>query len=418
MSIDTQPTFLDIAVKKLQAAVSSAAVKPETCVLEYSARRGAQGEHISRGVKVLAVHAVKYILLIFSIGCLTRLTMASQHKRAETDTQSANCAAPALSGTTDTPISKPSATADIVRDPSDLPPPVGTRGPRRVTVDLHAEEVTGTLAHGTTYDYWTFNGKVPGPFIRVRVGDIVAVHLTNNSNSLMLHSVDMHAVLGPGGGSEVTQAVPGETKSFTFKATTPGLFVYHCGTPMMAQHIASGMYGMILVEPLGGLPKVDHEYYVMQSEFYTDKPFGTLGLQALSYDRLMAETPEYYVFNGAVGALMDRFPLESKVGQTVRIFFGNAGPNKASSFHVAGEIFDRVYDLGSINTTPLHGVQTVPVPPGGASIVEFRTQVPGKYLLMDHAMVRGERGLCGALEVTGTANPDLFEADTSAAHAK
>lgn len=372
----------------------------------------------NRRVKVPAVHAVKNILLICFIVCLARTATASQHKGAQTDRQSANYAAPALSGTTDTPIPEPSATADVVRDPSDLPPPVGTRGPRRVTVKLHAEEVIGTLANGTTYAYWTFNGKVPGPFIRVRVGDIVTVHLTNDSKSIMLHSVDMHAVLGPGGGSEATQAAPGETKGFSFKATTPGLFVYHCGTPMMAQHIASGMYGMILVEPPGALPKVDHEYYVMQSEFYTDKPFGTIGLQALSYDRLMAETPEYYAFNGAVGTLMDRFPLQSKVGQTVRIFFGNAGPNKTSSFHVAGEIFDRVYELGSIDTAPMQGVQTVPVPPGGATIVEFRTQVPGKYLLMDHAMVRGDRGLCGALEVTGPANPDLFQAGTTATHAK
>lgn len=320
----------------------------------------------------------------------------------------ADYALPPLSGTTATPNAKAGTKVDIVRAPSDLPPPIGARGPRRVTVNLYTEEVTGRLADGTSYDYWTFNGKVPGPFVRVRVGDIVTVNLTNATKSLMIHSVDMHAVLGPGGGSAATQAAPGETRTFTFKATTPGLFVYHCATPMVAQHIASGMYGMILVEPAGGLAKVDHEYYVMQGELYTEKPFGTSGHQTASYEKLMAETPEYFVFNGAVGALTKRFPLTSKVGETVRIFFGDAGPDKTSSFHVIGEIFNRAYDFGSLESTPMHGVQTITVPPGGAGIVEFKTRVPGKYLLVDHALTRTERGLAGILKVTGPSNPTLF----------
>ena len=151
---------------------------------------------------------------------------------------------------------------DIVRNPADVPPTVGNREPSVVHVTLTAEEVVGTLdpSAGTTYRYWTFNGKVPGPMIRVREGDTLEVTLRNDAASHMAHSVDFHAALGPGGGAAFTQAVPGQSKTFTFQATTPGLFVYHCGTPMIAEHIATGMYGLILVEPEGGLAPADHEY--------------------------------------------------------------------------------------------------------------------------------------------------------------
>jgi nitrite reductase (NO-forming) len=279
-------------------------------------------------------------------------------------------------------------------------------------VNLYTEEVTGHLADGTTYDYWTFNGKVPGPFVRVRVGDEVTVHLTNDPASSMVHSVDMHAVLGPGGGSSATQTNPGARTSFTFRATTPGLFVYHCATPMVAAHIANGMYGLILVEPAGGLPKVSHEYYVMQGEFYTAKPYGTPGHQDLSYAHLMAETPDYFVFNGAVGALTQKYPLTARVGERVRIFFGNAGPNKPSSLHAIGQIFDKVYVDGSLESPPLRGVQTVLVPPGGAAMVEFTPRVPGKYLLVDHAIVRVEQGLKAAIDISGPKQPELFAPQT------
>lgn len=323
----------------------------------------------------------------------------------------ANYTAAPLPGTTATPMPKAGTMVDIVRDPADLPGPVGARGPRRVDVHLYTQEVTGTLADGTTYDYWTFNGKVPGPFVRVRVGDVVTVHMTNDPKSMMMHNVDFHAVIGPGGGGEATAAGPGETRSFTFKAMTPGLYVYHCATMPHAQHIANGMYGLILVKPAGGLPKADREFYVMQGEIYTEKPFGTTGLQTGSYDRLLAETPDYFVFNGAVGALTAHHPLKAKAGERVRLFFGDAGPNKDSSFHVIGEIFDNAYDLGSLTMAPMHGIQTLTVPPGGAAIAEFTLRVPGTYKLVDHAISRVERGLIGALQVTGPANPDVFKAD-------
>ncbi len=267
--------------------------------------------------------------------------------------------------------------ADIVRDPADVPAPIGSRVAQNVRIDLETIEVKGQLANGTTYNYWTFNGQVPGPMLRVRVGDTVEVHLKNNPGSQMIHSVDFHAVTGPGGGATVTQVPPGQEKSFTFKALSPGVYVYHCATPMVAHHISNGMYGLIVVEPEGGLPKVDREFYVMQGELYTQAPYGQHGYQEMSVDKLLAEQPEYMTFNGAVGALTEKKPLKAKVGETVRIFFGDGGPNKVSSFHVIGEIFDRVYDQASMTAAPLTDVQTTVVPAGGAAVVEFKLDVPG-----------------------------------------
>ena len=302
----------------------------------------------------------------------------------------------------------PTTGADIVRDPTDLPGPIGNRGPTHVRIDLDVKEVIGQLADGTTYPYWTFGGKVPGPFFRVRVGDTVEVHLKNDASSMMPHSVDFHAVTGPGGGAVMTTTQPGGETSFTFKALNPGLFVYHCATPMVAMHIANGMYGMILVEPEGGLPPVDREFYVMQGEIYTLGKFGDKGQQAESMDKLLDEQPDYFVFNGAVGGLTTQRPLKANVGETVRIFFGVGGPNYTSSFHMIGEIFDRVYNLGSVTTPPMTDVQTTVVPPGGATIVEVKLQVPGKYILVDHAIVRLERGLGAWLIVQGPPAPDIY----------
>lgn len=302
----------------------------------------------------------------------------------------------------------PTTGADIVRDPTDLPGPIGNRGPTTVHIDLEAKEVVGQLADGTTYPYWTFNGKVPGPFFRVLVGDTVELHLKNDANSMLPHSVDFHAATGPGGGAIMTTAQPGAETTFKFKALQPGLYVYHCAVPMAAMHIASGMYGMILVEPPGGLPPVDREFYVMQGEIYTTGKFGDKGLQAADMQKLLDEQPEYFVFNGAVGALTTRMPLKASVGQTIRIFFGVGGPNYTSSFHIIGEILDRVYNLGSITTPPMTEVQTTVVPPGGATIVELKLLVPGKYVLVDHALVRVERGLSGWLIVDGPPAPDIY----------
>jgi nitrite reductase (NO-forming) len=300
--------------------------------------------------------------------------------------------------------------ADIAHDPTDLPPPITRRTPQKVVVELETVEVEARLDEHTTYPYWTFNGRVPGPFVRVRVGDAVEVHLKNNENSTMMHNVDFHAVNGPGGGANATSSNPGEEHHFTFKALNPGIFVYHCAVAPVAMHISSGMYGLILVEPEEGLQPVDHEFYVMQGEIYTEEAFGTAGLLTQSYDKLINETPEYYLLNGHVGALTDHYPMKVKVGETVRIFFGVGGPNKTSSFHVIGEVFDRAYQLGSVTSPPIENVQSIVVPPGSANIVEFKIEVPGRYVLVDHALSRAERGLAGYLVAEGQPNPELFDA--------
>jgi nitrite reductase (NO-forming) len=306
------------------------------------------------------------------------------------------------------PAAPAPALVSLARVPTDLPGPLTPRPPTTVRVDLEAVEVVGRLAEDTTYPFWTFNGRVPGPFVRVRVGDTVEVHVKNRPTSRMIHSVDFHAATGPGGGAILTQAPPGEVRVFTFQALHPGLYVYHCATPMVAHHVTSGMYGLILVEPEGGLPPVDREFYVMQGELYTQRPFGQHGPQEFSLEKLLAERAEYLVFNGAVGALTQAHPLEARVGETVRLFFGVGGPNYTSSFHVIGEIFDRVYQHAALSAPPLTDVQTTLVPAGGATMVEFRLEVPGRYILVDHALARVERGLVGFLLVRGPENLKVF----------
>ena len=316
------------------------------------------------------------------------------------------------------PAAAAAGALDLSRDPSDLPPPLVERGPTTVHYALEAIERNGRLADGTTYNFWTFDGRVPGPMLRVRAGDTVVLQLKNAHDSLMMHNIDLHAVEGPGGGAALTEVQPGETKVFSFKAEHPGLYVYHCATPLIANHIASGMYGLMLVEPVGGLPKVEREFYVMQGELYTTGSYGDGGQQEFSVEKLMSERPEYFVFNGAVGALTDLHPLRARTGETVRIFFGVGGPNFTSSFHVIGTVFSRVYSGASLTSPPLSSVQTVSVPPGGATVVDLSLPVPGRFVLVDHALTRMEHGLVGALLVEGPERPDLFrQGDGTAAAA-
>ncbi|ACG77028.1 multicopper oxidase [Phenylobacterium zucineum HLK1] len=308
---------------------------------------------------------------------------------------------------------QPAAVADIVRPATDLPPPITRRAPAVVKVNLVTQEVVGKIADGATFKYWTFNSKLPGPMVRVRVGDTVEVTLHNPADSMNMHNVDFHAVTGPGGGAAATLANPGETKTFSFKALQPGLYIYHCAAPMVAQHIANGMYGAILVEPEEGLPKVDREFYVVQGEIYTEEDHDAQGELTESIGKLLDEDAEFYVFNGAFKALTGEKQLEAKVGETVRIYFGVGGPNKTSSFHVIGEIFDNVYNLGSLTSPPVKDVQTVTVAPGGATVVDFKLEVPGNYVLVDHALSRVERGGAGILHVTGPENPEIFKAEAN-----
>jgi nitrite reductase (NO-forming) len=294
-----------------------------------------------------------------------------------------------------------------------VPPAIARKAPATVKVLLETKEVTGPLLESignpTLYRFWTFNGTVPGPFIRVREGDTLDLTLKNGSNNSMAHNIDLHAVTGPGGGAAVTLAKPGETARARFKMLAPGLYVYHCAAPPVTDHIANGMYGMILVEPKEGLPKVDKEFYVLQSEFYTKEELGFEGLTTYAPEKAAAETPTYVVFNGKHGSMMEEGALKAKVGDKVRIFFGNAGPNKTSSFHVIGTIFDRVFREGGLAKSE-ENIQTTVVPPGGASTVEFSLKVPGAYTLVDHAIFRLEKGAVGLLNAEGPEAPDLYRA--------
>jgi nitrite reductase (NO-forming) len=310
----------------------------------------------------------------------------------------------------DTPV--PTATAqqpvDVAYLPNPtVPPPVQRTGPQLVEVDLEVREIDGRLADGAGYTYWTFGGTVPGTFIRVREGDTVELTLTNAPESTATHNIDLHAVTGPGGGAEATSVDPGETKTFRFQALNPGLYVYHCATPVVPVHIAQGMYGLILVEPAEGLPEVDHEFYVMQGEIYTEAKRGDKGMQVLGFDDMLAEDPDYVVFNGAVGSLTGERAMKVNVGDTVRIYFGVGGPNLTSSFHVIGEIFDTVYPEGAL-ADAIHDVQTTLVPTGGSAVVEFTVEVPGNYILVDHSLSRLLKGAAGILTVEGPDNPQVF----------
>ncbi len=296
----------------------------------------------------------------------------------------------------------------VVMNPAAVPAAIGKREPQLVKYRIETVELAGKLDDGTTFTYWTFDKKVPGPMLRVRTGDSVQLTLANAANSTAVHSIDLHAVTGGHGGGAHTQVAPGKEETITFKALNPGLYVYHCATPSVPHHISAGMYGLILVEPEEGLSKVDREYYVMQGDIYTGAPHGTKGHQQFNMDKMADELPQYYVFNGAVGALTKENKLTAKVGETVRIYFGVGGPNKISSFHVIGEIFDKVYSEGSLSTIK-KDIQTTLVAPGGATIVEFKVDYPGMYLLVDHALSRAGKGLAGQLEVTGPADPAIYK---------
>jgi len=296
---------------------------------------------------------------------------------------------------------------DIARDPNDVPPPITRTEPERVKVELTTKEVIAEMAPGVFVNYWTFDGKIPGPMVRVRVGDTVELTLHNDITSLHHHNIDLHAVTGPGGGAVSTMVAPGESATVTFKVLHPGVFVYHCATANVANHMTHGMYGLIVVEPEEGLPAVDHEYYVMQGEFYATGGMGRKGLQLFDAQAMLDGNPTYVVFNGRTGGLADL--MQAKTGETVRMYVGNGGVNLISSFHVIGEVFSRVFPEGSLTSEPHNDIQTTLVPAGGATMVEFDLNVPGKYVLVDHALARMEKGAWGVLNVTGEANKEIYD---------
>lgn len=291
--------------------------------------------------------------------------------------------------------------------PPFVPKPIGNRAATKLIVNMEIKEMEGEMADGVKYTYWTFGGSVPGSFIRTRIGDEVQFHLKNHPDNKLPHNIDLHAVTGPGGGATSSLVAPGHEKVFNFKCLNPGLYVYHCATAPVGMHIANGMYGLILVEPEGGLPPVDKEYYIMQGDFYTKGAYGEQGSQPFDMEKAIKEQPDYVVFNGKVGALTGDKSITAKKGETVRIYMGNGGPNLVSSFHVIGEIFDKVHIEGGhlINKD----VQTTLVPAGGSAIVEFKVDVPGTFILVDHSIFRAfNKGAIGMLKVDGEQDKTIY----------
>jgi nitrite reductase (NO-forming) len=295
----------------------------------------------------------------------------------------------------------------VLTSPPNVPPPTNRHAPAKVIVHLEVVEKEMPLADGTSYTFWTFGGTVPGSFIRVRQGDTVEFHLMNNPNNKMPHNIDLHGVTGPGGGAASSFTAPGHQSQFTFKALNEGIYVYHCATAPVGMHVGNGMYGLLLVEPPEGVKKVDHEYYVMQGDFYTVGKYREKGHQDFDMQRAIDERPTYVVFNGREGALTGDRAMTAKTNETVRMFVGNGGPNLVSSFHVIGEIFDTVRQEGG--TVEQHNVQTTLIPAGGAAIVEFHTQVPGSYMLVDHSIFRAfNKGALAVLKVVGPEDKTVY----------
>ncbi|HEZ7550096.1 TPA: copper-containing nitrite reductase [Neisseria meningitidis] len=326
---------------------------------------------------------------------------------AETPAASAEAASSAAQAAAETPAGELPVIDAVTTHAPEVPPAIDRDYPAKVRVKMETVEKTMKMDDGVEYRYWTFDGDVPGRMIRVREGDTVEVEFSNNPSSTVPHNVDFHAATGQGGGAAATFTAPGRTSTFSFKALQPGLYIYHCAVAPVGMHIANGMYGLILVEPKEGLPKVDKEFYIVQGDFYTKGKKGAQGLQPFDMDKAVAEQPEYVVFNGHVGAIAGDNALKAKAGETVRMYVGNGGPNLVSSFHVIGEIFDKVYVEGGklIN----ENVQSTIVPAGGSAIVEFKVDIPGSYTLVDHSIFRAfNKGALGQLKVEGAENPEIM----------
>ena len=332
-------------------------------------------------------------------------------KPAETPAATASAEAPAAASDSqaaaETPSSELPVVDAIMTHAPEVPPAIDRDHPAKVRVKMETVEKTMTMEDGVEYHYWTFNGDVPGQMIRVREGDTVEVEFSNNPSSTVPHNVDFHAATGQGGGAEASFTAPGHTSTFSFKALQAGLYIYHCAVAPVGMHIANGMYGLILVEPKEGLPKVDKEFYIVQGDFYTKGKKGAQGLQPFDMDKAIAEQPEYVVFNGHVGSIAGDNALKAKAGETVRMYVGNGGPNLVSSFHVIGEIFDKVYVEGGklIN----ENVQSTLIPAGGAAMIEFKVDIPGSYTVVDHSLFRAfNKGALGQLKVEGNENPEIM----------
>ena len=338
-------------------------------------------------LKNLLYVAFTFVVVTFFFSCKTNSETSDNNAKIDT----------VLSGTVN---------AEITDAPM-VPKPLTYTSPKKVMVELETIEKVLQIGDSTEYTFWTFGGHVPGKFIRVRQGDLVDFTLKNAADSKVSHSIDLHAVTGPGGGAEATATAPGQSTRFQFRALNPGLYVYHCATGPVGLHIANGMYGLILVEPQGGMSKVDKEFYVMQGDFYTNGKFEGGGLQEFNEQAAIDENPNYVLFNGRVRSLTGPNALKASVGETVRLYVGNGGPNLVSSFHVIGEIFNTVYMEGGSALN--HNIQTTLIPAGGATMVEMKLEVPGVLNLVDHSYFRANsKGAVAQIKVEGKENLSIY----------
>lgn len=315
----------------------------------------------------------------------------------------------------------------VLTDAPNVPPPIQRRTPARVLVDLEVIETINEIADGVKYTLWTYGGDVPGKFVRVREGDTVVFKLINKTSNMVPHNIDLHSVTGPGGGAKVTLISPGEEATFEWKAIKSGLYVYHCATAPVPMHVSNGMFGLCLVEPAKGMSKVDREFYIMQSEFYTHKTsnsghslapsytganqpnMGRTDVYEFSFDKMLAENPDYVLWNGRVGSLTGASALKAKTGERCRFYVGNAGLNLVSSFHIIGDHLEEVYHEGSLDSPPKLNIQNTTIPAGAAAMVDTTFEVPGEFLLVDHSLGRAfSKGGVGVVSVDGKPRPDIF----------
>jgi nitrite reductase (NO-forming) len=296
--------------------------------------------------------------------------------------------------------------ADRLPNPT-VAAPIGKREATTIKQEISIKEVVGYVDEGVAYEFWTFDGTIPGTMIRARVGDHIELTLHNPAENKMAHNIDLHAVTGPGGGAHATTIGPGQSATFRWKARHQGVYVYHCAVAPIPHHISSGMYGLVIIEPEDGYAPVDREFYLMQGDLYLEGARGEKGLRPFSMDKMLDERPDYVTFNGAVGALTGDRAMKANVGETARIFFGVGGPNLTSSFHVIGEILEVCYQEGA--SEPSTNVQTTLVPAGGAMMAELTFEVPGTYTIVDHSLGRAGKGAIAEIVVEGPEDPDVFE---------
>ena len=305
----------------------------------------------------------------------------------------------------------------VAADPTDIPDPIGRDEPRTIEVEMETREVTAEIEDGVTFDYMTFDGQIPGPMVRARVGDTIDLTLKNPESNAMAHNVDFHACYGPGGGAEATNVAPGEEARLRFQVRYPGFHIYHCAVPNLDYHSSAEMFGGILVEPEDGLPEVDHEFYLGQHEVYTDGDTGQQGHHKFDFGAQAREEPTYVLMNGEKYAITpDKYhDMQVETGDTARVFYCVGGPNLDSSFHAIGNVWDEVYPQGGIDSDPHRNVQTTPVKPGSCVVAHMHFPVPGPVKIVDHALSRvARKGLLGVIDVSGEEKPEVFDPEPDA----